>query len=124
MKKITLNTFEKCCKYLGIEPNLPDVSMLPATYAKALISNYKLWVIAEAWNKEDDFVPDYDNGSQRKCYAWFWKHEEGFRFDNSFSNYSGANSGGGSRLFFKTPERAKQFGELFIDLHNDVLLLS
>ncbi|MDH6354713.1 hypothetical protein M2132_001042 [Dysgonomonas sp. PH5-45] len=122
MKKIDLSTFENCCKYLEIAPNLPDVSMLPATHAKALVSNYRLWVIAEAWNKEDNFIPDYDNDSQRKYYAWFWKYKEGFRFNDSTYYYSNACTGGGSHLCFKTPERAKQFAEMFIDLHNDVLL--
>ena len=122
MKKNNLTTFENCCKYLGIEPNLPDVSMLPDKHAKAIVSNYKLWVIAEAWNKEDGFTPDYNNGNQRKYYAWFWKYGEGFRFHYSYYDCSLAGTGGGSRLCFKSKERAKQFGEMFIDLHNDVLL--
>lgn len=75
-----LNSFETCCAYLGMDTTLPDVSKLPKEFAKALVSNYKLWVIAKAWNKHDGFVPDYDNWDQLKYYAWFYKGPSGFAF--------------------------------------------
>jgi hypothetical protein len=120
-----LNTFENSCKYLGIAPALPDVSMLPATHAKAVVSNYKLWVIAEAWNKEDGFVPDYDNGSQPKYYPVFHynKNKSAFAFRDSLCVHLRAHAGSGSRFAFKTPGRAREFGKMFTDLHNDVLLI-
>jgi len=110
-------------RLLGIEPNLPDVSQLSNDFAKALVSNYKLWVIAKAWNKKDGFVPDYDNWNQPKYYPYFEKRPSGFAF--WFSGYDTTRSVAGScsRLPFETISRAKEFGEMFIDLHNDVLLI-
>lgn len=117
-----LITFEGCCYYLGIDTHLPDVFFLPKKHAKAIISNYKLWVIAEAWNKRDGFVPDYDNSSQLKYYPYFRKDISGFAFIDSGYDYTSANVGSGSRLSFKTAARAKEFGLVYIDLFNDVLL--
>lgn len=117
-----LNSFETCCSYLGMDTTLPDVSKLPKEFAKALVSNYKLWVIAKAWNKKDGFVPDYDNWNQPKYYAWFYKGPSGFAFALSSCDPSDTYAGSGSRFSFETPERAREFGEMFIELHNDVLL--
>ncbi|MFT4221891.1 hypothetical protein [Dysgonomonas sp.] len=119
-----LKSFELCCAYLGIEPFLPDVSQLSDDFAKALVSNYKLWVIAKAWNKKDGFAPDYDNWNQPKYYPYFYKRPSGFAFGRSAYDRTFAVAGSGSRLSFKTPARAKDFGEMFIDLHNDVLLIN
>ncbi|MDR2004138.1 MAG: hypothetical protein LBQ74_13995 [Prevotella sp.] len=118
-----LSKFELCCAYLGIEPVLPDVSQLSDDFAKALVSNYKLWVIAKAWNKKDGFIPDYDNTNQPKYYPYFYKCPSGFAFEDSYYDSTFADAGSASRLAFKTSTRAKEFGEMFIDLHNDVLLI-
>ncbi|MDR2003306.1 MAG: hypothetical protein LBQ74_09775 [Prevotella sp.] len=117
-----LTSFEGCCTYLGIKPTLPDVSNLPVKHAKATVSNYKLWVIAEAWNKKDGFIPDYDNPKQIKHYPYFYKAPSGFAFEGSYCDTTIAGAGSGSRLAFKTSARSREFGEMFIDLHNDVLL--
>jgi hypothetical protein len=120
-----LNSFENSCKYLGIEPNLPDVSMLPTKHAKAIVSNYKLWVIAEAWNKQDGFVPDHGDARQPKYYPAFLydKNKSAFALWFSHFDLSDARAGFGARLAFKTHSRADKFGEMFIGLHNDVLLI-
>lgn len=71
-----LTAFEGCCAYLGMDTTLPDVSRLPDEFVKAL----KLWVIAKAWNKQDGFVPDYDDNKQIKYYPYFRKGPSGFAF--------------------------------------------
>jgi hypothetical protein len=118
---VDLTSFEGCCSYLDIGTVLPDVSGLPEKHANAIVSNYKLWVIAEAWNKQDGFVPNYSN-NQKKYYPRFYKCSPvAFAFDRSICDLAFADAGSGSRLAFKTPERSREFGKMFIDLHNDVL---
>lgn len=40
-------------------------------HIKALIALNKLFTIAEKWNKEDGFVPDFSNKGQWKYFPWF-----------------------------------------------------
>ncbi len=120
-----LDTFEKCCNYINIDPNLPDVSMIAEQHATAVQNNYALMVICEAWNKADNFIPDYGNPNQIKWFPVFeYNRKTGsFSFVSSDCYSSTAYLGTGSRLCFKTEERADQFGKQFIDLHNSILLI-
>jgi hypothetical protein len=121
-----INSYESACAYLErarcVERNclyLWDAS----PHSKAMFAMYKLITIAEAWNKQDDFVPDFSDEKQWKFYSWFeYSGTAGLVCANTYSAPSSA-SPLGSRLCFKTPERAKQFGEQFIDLWNDFLLI-
>lgn len=109
-----LDSYEAATAYLGGDAK---------DHQKALIALEKLIVIAEAWNKKDGFVPDFDNTNQYKWFPWFRKNgTAGFVFANADNTYAYAYANIGSRLCFKTEERAKQFGEQFIDLWNDFLL--
>ena len=40
-------------------------------HVEALIALNELFTIAEAWNKEDGFVPDFSNNDQQKYFPWF-----------------------------------------------------
>lgn len=93
-------------------------------HAKALRSLVKLVTIAEAWNKADGFVPDYSNSDQWKYYPWFKydHHTAGFVYANTYTAATDTNATIGSRLCFKSSERAAQFGKQFIELWNDFLL--
>lgn len=137
--------FEKARLFLGIKPNMElstkrnsEASTLPfketsqflkdlnPRHLKALSALNKLFTIAEAWNKADDFVPDFSNGNQYKYYPWFVydKDAAGFVFANT--NYSATYTYAyfGSRLCFKTANRACQFGKMFADLYNEVFLFN
>ncbi len=88
----------------------------------ALIALNKLFTIAQVWNKEDNFVPDFANPNQGKWYPFFECCKDGIQFnsvvyttDNSYSCLS-------SRLCFKSQGRAEQFGRQFVDLYNQVFL--
>ena len=113
--KPVLDSYEAAKTYLGEDAK---------NHQKALLALEKLIVIAEAWNKQDGFVPDYSNDDQYKCYPWFKydHHTAGFAYTNTFHTTSFAHAIVGSRLCFKTEERAEQFGKQFIDLWNDFLL--
>lgn len=139
-----ITDFYKAREYLGLKPNseFDVVKVRASTYAtciydvkrlvtdnnpkhiNALIALNKLFTIAEAWNKEDGFVSDFLDWEQDKWYPWF-------RYDNDVVGFVYASTSNapatayafiGSRLCFKTSERAAQFGRQFVDLYNKVFL--
>ena len=93
-------------------------------HAKALDALNKLFTIAEAWNKVDNFVPDFSNRNQYKYYPWFKYNDKAAGFVCAAASCTAATTSAsfGSRLCFKSEERAIQFGKQFIDLWNDFLL--
>ena len=108
----------------GLEDVTRLVDALNPSHVKALIALNELFTIAEAWNKADDFVPDYANCRQEKWFPWFEydRDRAGFVFAFAYLVPSFASATIGSRLCFKTENRARQFGEQFIDLWNKFLL--
>lgn len=139
-----ITDFESARKALGGKPNadftvskkivsgnvvhLNDVARLVndinPNHIKALIAMNELFTIAQAWNKEDGFVPDFSDWHQDKWFPWFKydKDAAGFVFALTHSTPTYANANIGSRLCFKSSARAAQFGKQFIDLWNDVFL--
>ena len=140
----TITDFESARKALGIKPNtnfevvnkkhsgkvaqFEDVARLVTDinpkHLKALIALNELFTIAEAWNKEDGFVPDFSDWHQSKWFPWFKYDDDTARFVYAYTNGTPtvANANIGSRLCFKTSERAEQFGKQFEDLYNAVFL--
>lgn len=139
-----ITDFESARKALGGKPNadftvakkilsgnvvqLEDVARLVTDinpkHIEALIALNKLFTIAQAWNKEDGFVPDFSDWNQDKWFPWFKYDEDaaGFVFANSHNSPTNAYANFGSRLCFKSSARAAQFGKLFVDLYNKVFL--
>jgi hypothetical protein len=122
---VKINSYEKACKYLGIGKDDNNVCRKNNKHYKAIVAIFKLVTIAEAWNKADDFVPDFSNSNQYKYFPWFIYHGAlagfAFTYTNLVASHAAANVG--SRLCFKSSERAEQFGKQFIDLWNDFLLI-
>ena len=139
-----ITDFDSARKALGGKPNadftvvkkilsgnvvrLEDVARLVTDinpkHIEALIALNKLFTIAQAWNKEDGFVPDFSDWQQNKWFPWFKydKDAAGFVFAYAYSAPAYASASIGSRLCFKSSARAAQFGKQFIDLWNDVFL--
>ena len=139
-----ITSFDSARTALGIKPNadfyvvkrkhsekvahLEDVARLVTDinpkHIKALIALNKLFTIAEAWNKEDGFVPDFSNRNQWKYFPWFTYNNDaaGFVFAHTSHTATYAHAHIGSRICFKTPERAEQFGKQFAELYNKVFL--
>lgn len=139
-----ITDFEKARKHLNGKPNadftvskkilsdnsvkLEDVARLVndinPKHMKALVALNELFTIAQAWNKEDNFTPDFSNRNQTKWFPWFVysNANAGFVCAPAYGTATYAGAVIGSRLCFKTSDRARQFGEQFIDLWNDVLL--
>ena len=138
----TITDFESARKALGIKPNtnfevvnkkysgkvaqFEDVARLVTDinpkHIKALIALNKLFTIAQAWNKEDDFVPDFSNYEQYKWFPWFKYKKDIARFVFAGTDYTPmyTNVNISSRLCFKTSKRAEQFGKQFIDIYNEI----
>lgn len=95
-------------------------------HIKALIALNKLFTIAEKWNKEDGFVPDFSNKGQWKYYPWFKYEVESAGFVCAATNATAsvAHAHIGSRLCFKSESRAEEFGKKYVDLYNEVFLLN
>lgn len=129
-----IKSFEDAVRFLGVNSldNNKDlifaqdypVSFVATNKDMCKINAYtKLLIIATAWNKIDGFVEDWEDISQYKYFTWFEYSRDAAGFvcaDASYiSTYADAHFG--SRFCFMTSERAKQFGEQFIDLWNDLL---
>ena len=106
----------------------------------------ELTTIAKAWNKLDNFVPDFSDKNRSGYIPRFIISDNKITYYDTFCSYGISNfvaddgalvglgcfisydavgaalSYLGFRSAFKTRERAKQFGKLFIDLWNDFLL--
>ena len=93
-------------------------------HIKALIALNELFTIAEAWNKEDGFFPDFSDWKQIKWFPWFLYDKDIARFVCANTDGTSTSAGAyfGYRLCFKTSARAAQFGKLFVDLYNKVFL--
>ena len=139
-----VTTYEEAREYLGGKPNadftvakkilsgnhvkLDDVANLVSEvnpkHIKALIAYNRLCTIAQAWNKADDFTPDFSNRNQTKWFPWFVYSDDAAGFVSAATNAAATYAIAyiGSRLCFMTRERAEQFGKQFIDLWNDVFL--
>ena len=93
-------------------------------HIKALDALNKLFTIAQAWNKEDGFVPDFSDWEQDKWFPWFKydKNVAKFVCADTINAATAASAHLGSRLCFKTSQRAEQFGKQFAKLYNEVFL--
>jgi hypothetical protein len=106
-----IKTFEDACKKEGIDPVLPDLSMIPEEFRKPLIAAYKLLIIYKAIN--NGWIPDWNDYYQYKYYPWFSVLSSGFGFSVSFYYYVSTSTYVGSRLCTDSSEKAmyivKQF---------------
>lgn len=133
----TIMDFESARETLGLKPNVAyipksgDVKRLVTDinpkHIEALIALNKLFTIAQAWNKEDGFVSDFSDCEQDKWFPRFRYDDDAAGFvcadaQYTSTHYTLTNVAAyiGSRLCFKTSERAAQFGKLFVDLFNKI----
>ena len=127
-----ITDFESARNALGlnIDYELPKYMMnvarlvegITPTHIETLIALNKLFTIAQAWNKEDGFVPDFSDWNQDKWFPWFEYHENVAEFVciRAGNAPTFAYASIGSRLCFKTKTRAEQFGKQFAELYNKV----
>lgn len=130
----TITDFERARKALGLDIDFQSpeymikvadfVEAINSKHIDALIALNKLFTLAEAWNKEDGFVPDFSDNEQDKWFPWFEynKNVAGFVYATTGNTPTAGHTLIGSRLCFKTSERAAQFGKQFADLYNEIFL--
>lgn len=123
-----ITDLENARKALDVESNSDFVSAKIADVARlvneinpkhieALVALNRLLTIAEAWNKADGFAPDFFDMEQDKWYPTFeYYKEKGLVFHRTVQKVFG------TKLCFKTSERAEQFGKKFVELYNKVFL--
>lgn len=119
-----ITDFESAREMLGLKALGFLISDINPKHIEALIALNELFSIAEAWNKEDGFTPDFSDRNQTKWFPWFEYSDDAAGFVSAHSTYTAraANAHFGSRLCFKSSERAAQFGKQFVDLYNKVFL--
>lgn len=119
-----VTSYEKACEYLGRDTSVEIKVGGNNPHIKAIIAMFKLVTIAEAWNKIDGFVPDFGDYKQYKWYPYFYYEKESAGFVYSGASYAPSSSAAnlGSRLCFKSSNRAREFGKSFIDLFNEFFL--
>lgn len=102
------------------------IEELNPKHIEALVALNRLFTIAESWNKADGFVPDFSDCSQEKWFPWFKYDKDAAVFVcvSMYSATSYASAYIGSRICFKTRERAEQFGKQFDELFNKVFLIT
>ena len=108
----TINSFEAACKKENLDPNaLPDVSMIPEEFRRALVGVYKLFIIFKAIN--NGWIADYTDPNQNKFYPWLSVLSSGFGFSASYYACDGTDANVGSRLCTYSSETAFYIGEKF-----------
>lgn len=140
-----INSIDEARKYLKLIPNtgfkvhkketsrsplqLQDAETLIREinphHLKAIAALNQLFTIAEAWNKDDDFTPDFSDPQQDKWYPIFDYNSDAEAFIYNYASFVGSipRSPFGARLCFKTCTRAEQFGKRFANLYNEVFTL-
>ena len=137
-----INSIDEARKYLKLIPNtgfkvhkketsrsplqLQDAETLIREinphHLKAIAAINQLFTIAEAWNKEDGFVPDFSDCEQDKWFPWFVYDKDAAGFVCAYTHHTPAYAAG-SRLCFKSSERAEQFGKQFTSIYNEIFTL-
>ena len=111
--------FASAVNYLDEDIHNPDFFTTKKTMSK-LEAFSNLLILSKAWNKFDEFEPDWEDLEQMK-------HHPIFKLVNGKLEFShvvlcwGALNTHISNFSFKTEERAEQFGKQFIELFRIVL---
>ncbi len=118
-EKIT--SFESACEFLGLEPAMPQVELMPEKDRKSIQAYYKLTIIIRALN--EGWEPDWADWDQYKYYNWFYvdRASAAFRFDITY--YTSTNTNVGSRLCFKSRALAAYAAKQFEDLYKNYFLI-
>lgn len=96
--------------YLDRENNQQALIYVDKRYKESMEIIHKLLVINEAWNKEDNFIPDYINNGQDKYHLMLE-----FKDDNINAEWFYSYRKFQTLFAFKNHQRAVDFAELFKD---------
>lgn len=115
--------FEEACALRGYDATavLPDVSKMPEWLARYTTSNIKRLIIAESINEGRVRKP-----GEEYVYYPVWDladDSSGSGFSYAFYFYWNTSASVGPRLEFFSRSDADFFGENFMDLHRDILII-
>lgn len=123
-KEIT--TWEKACEKTGRDPKvLPDVSMIEPGMQKYMIAAYKLPIVFEAINTDENgkiYRPNYYDGSW-KYFSYHQPKKSGGGFSLSYYDDWSSDSRVGSRLETNSADKIYHINEHFEDLWIDFKLI-
>ena len=117
-----LNSFEDCCKELGIDPDEVVPFKNPCNKDQISINAYaKLIVIINA--HREGWEPDWENSNQEKSLPWFeYKTtHSGFCFSYADCHRWGKDTIVAARLYLPTSELAISVGKKFESIYNEYL---
>jgi hypothetical protein len=115
----SIKTFEQACEIQGVDPE----SIFPYKTPKngdelSLNAHAKLIVIARAINHNVE--PNWDDQNEYKYYPYF-DMRSGVGFSLSFCGYCYSSTYVGSRLSFRTREKAEYAGKQFLEIYKDLI---
>lgn len=117
-----IDSYEEAKESLGLGRDTIDlVSIADVRYKKACLAFSKLLTIADAWNKQDGFNPNFSDKNESKYSPWFEYDKDAKRFVCTDVNFARVSPCSNCRIFFKNRQRALEFGKKFEDLFNDFL---
>lgn len=122
-----IGSYEEACRYLQLPQDPFEhtiIGIRNRKHREALAALTALLTLAEAWNKTDGFIPDFNNEHQRKYFPLFAYDKDSERFVFSVTAYANNNENAylGSRLCFASHERAREFAERYESLYKDFLV--
>jgi hypothetical protein len=121
----TIKTLDDALRYHGLTESevLVQVSNAPKGYQERLQATMYLDLICDAIRGNDAPI-DYSNGDQKKWCAWleYSAVASGFGFRYTGYNCTGTSTRVGARRSFLSEEKARFFGETFIELINKELI--
>lgn len=116
-----INSYEEAKEYLGLGGDTIElISIADVRYRKSCVAYSRLLTIADAWNKQDGFNPDFSDKIGSKYSPCFKYDKDAERFVCIGINFEYSSPYWSCRFFFKNRQRALEFGKKFEDLFNDL----
>ena len=114
-----IKSFEDACQDQGVEPEEVIPFAVATTADQKSINAYaKLIVICRAINENKE--PNWDDSNEYKYYPYF-DMRSGSGFSNARYDRWGASASVGSRLSFRTREKAEYAGTQFLDIYKEFM---
>lgn len=121
----TIKTIYDALRYHGLTESEVEVKVdnAPKGYQERLQATIYLDLICDAIRGNDAPI-DYSNGDQKKFYVWlqYGAVASGFGFRRTSYDYAGTYTDVSARRSFLSEEKARYFGETFIELINKELI--
>lgn len=113
-----IKTVADACEVLDIDPE----DLWDESEDADVLAYKKLKVVVRALNflanGNNDWIPNYNNASQRKWYPYFWSNDPGFRL--YVCDCVRTASTVGARLVFLSEELARYAGTQFLGLYSNL----